>query len=340
VQYGGLFGLGIRKLGVTTMSKGIFNLFVLLLIAACGGAHAGTVTYVYTDPQGTSLAEADASGNITARFDYTPYGVSASSMGAAPNGMGYTGHVNDPDTGLVYMQARYYDPVTARFLSIDPVRPAAGNTFNFNRYSYVNNNPIVNIDPDGREIGVAFHNDFVMSGGKQQNYISPNDMVAPTLSAAFSLLPVVGLGAAIGTSIANPSLLNTSAAVVGVLPLVGGVAGNSLRGASVAGRATALASTMSARTQRAVTIAVTETKEGVRVVSSSEGALRTATRAALGEGEVAAQGVAGTHAEVNGINAAREMGLTPTGTAASRPICSSCAQSLEQTGVVPLSPLK
>jgi RHS repeat-associated protein len=111
--------------------------------------HAGTVTYVYTDPQGTPLAEADASGNITARFEYTPYGVSVSSMGAAPNGVGYTGHVNDPETGLVYMQARYYDAEVGRFLSVDPVGPSAGSPFSFNRFSYVNNNPIVNIDPDG-----------------------------------------------------------------------------------------------------------------------------------------------------------------------------------------------
>jgi RHS repeat-associated protein len=120
----------------------------LLVLLPCFAAHAGTVTYVYTDPQGTPLAEADAQGNITARFDYAPYGSVA--MGSAPNGPGYTGHVNDPDTGLVYMQARYYDPDTARFLSVDPQAPIAGNALNFNRYSYASNNPVVNIDPDGR----------------------------------------------------------------------------------------------------------------------------------------------------------------------------------------------
>lgn len=118
------------------------------------GTHAfaqtgGTVTYVYTDPQGTPLAEADASGNITATFDYTPYGTTA--LGTPPNGPGYTGHVNDPETNLVYMQARYYDPATGRFLSVDPVTPDEGNTSNFNRYAYASNNPIVNIDPDGMD---------------------------------------------------------------------------------------------------------------------------------------------------------------------------------------------
>lgn len=127
----------------------------LLWMTGSFNAYAGTVTYVYTDPQGTPLAEADASGNITARFEYTPYGVSVPSMGAAPNGVGYTGHVNDPETGLVYMQARYYDPGVGRFLSVDPVGVSAGNVFNINRYIYANANPISNIDPDGRVVRSA-----------------------------------------------------------------------------------------------------------------------------------------------------------------------------------------
>lgn len=118
-------------------------------------AYAGTVTYVYTDPQGTPLAEADASGNVTAWFEYAPYGVSVSSMGAAPDGPGYTGHVNDPDTGLVYMQARYYDPAIGRFLSVDPVAPSAGSLYTFDRYNYANDNPIRYTDPDGRKCGSA-----------------------------------------------------------------------------------------------------------------------------------------------------------------------------------------
>ena len=47
--------------------------------------------------------------------------------------------------------ARYYDPSTGRFLSVDPVGPSPGNTFNFNRYDYTSNNPINHIDPDGRK---------------------------------------------------------------------------------------------------------------------------------------------------------------------------------------------
>jgi uncharacterized protein RhaS with RHS repeats len=49
------------------------------------------------------------------------------------------------------MQARYYDPGTGRFLSTDPIAPAPGNAFNFNRYDYANDNPVVNVDPNGKE---------------------------------------------------------------------------------------------------------------------------------------------------------------------------------------------
>jgi uncharacterized protein RhaS with RHS repeats len=83
--------------------------FVVALLAVMffGIAHAGTHHYYYTDPQGTVLAKADASGTIIATYDYAPYGAAVASMSPAPNGPGYTGHVNDPESGLVYMQARY-----------------------------------------------------------------------------------------------------------------------------------------------------------------------------------------------------------------------------------------
>ncbi|MGN6226881.1 MAG: RHS repeat domain-containing protein [Dyella sp.] len=130
--------------------KGLIYKFVMAigLIMASVTASA-TVTYVYTDPQGTPLAEADASGAITATFDYKPYGSQA--LGSPKAGPGYTGHVNDPDTGFVYMQARYYDPVVGRFLSTDPIAPKAGNIYNVNPYAYASDNPIKNLDKDGKQ---------------------------------------------------------------------------------------------------------------------------------------------------------------------------------------------
>lgn len=106
-----------------------------------------TVTYYYEGVQGSVLATTDAQGNITSTTEYRPYGALA--LGTPQPGPGYTGHVNDPDTGLVYMQARYYDPDLGRFLSADPLRPSAGDIFAFGRYTYGANNPITHVDPTG-----------------------------------------------------------------------------------------------------------------------------------------------------------------------------------------------
>lgn len=48
-----------------------------------------------------------------------------------------------------YMQARYDDLQSGRFLSVDPLKSTPGDILAFNRYTYASNNPISNIDPDG-----------------------------------------------------------------------------------------------------------------------------------------------------------------------------------------------
>ena len=107
----------------------------------------GNVTFIHTDGLGSPVARTDAVGNVISRTRYEPYGFTAS--GAAPT-IGFTGHVNDPDTGLTYMQQRYYDPVAGRFLSIDPVVTmrilVVVSIGTFTRA----NNPYKYIDPDGR----------------------------------------------------------------------------------------------------------------------------------------------------------------------------------------------
>ncbi|KAF1003078.1 MAG: tRNA(Glu)-specific nuclease WapA [Luteibacter sp.] len=136
-----------------TFASFLFQLFLIAMASWCGLASppaiAETVTYYYTNPQGTVLATADAAGNLLTTTDYRPYGAQA--LGSPAPGPGYTGHVNDPDSGLVYMQARYYDPTMGRFLGTDPKPPTAGSPLTFGRFTYANGNPIGNIDPDGRE---------------------------------------------------------------------------------------------------------------------------------------------------------------------------------------------
>jgi RHS repeat-associated protein len=107
-----------------------------------------TVTYNHTDALGSPVAQTNAAGAILSRTRYEPYGYI---VAGTPRTIGFTGHVNDNDTGLVYMQQRYYDAFAGRFLSVDPVVTNANSGANFNRYFYAANSPYNFRDPDGRE---------------------------------------------------------------------------------------------------------------------------------------------------------------------------------------------
>ena len=72
--------------------------------------------------------------------------------------LGYTGHRHNnqgsgtQDIGLIYMNARYYLPHLGRFLSPDTLVPDPANPQTFNRYTYINNNPLNGTDPTGHVI--------------------------------------------------------------------------------------------------------------------------------------------------------------------------------------------
>lgn len=109
---------------------------------------AKTVTYYYTDPQGSVLATTDAQGNLSSSRDYRPFGETATAL-SEPASIGYAGHVEDGEADLIYMQARYYDPSTGRFLSVDIILPEPAALDLINRYAYVANNPMSLSDPTG-----------------------------------------------------------------------------------------------------------------------------------------------------------------------------------------------
>ena len=108
--------------------------------------------YVHTDALGSPVAHTGPGGNLLNTTRYEPYGYVAAGTkpGPATSLMGFTGHVQDPETELVYMQQRYYDPIAGRFLSVDPVVTDANTGKGFGLYTYVENNPYSKIDPDGR----------------------------------------------------------------------------------------------------------------------------------------------------------------------------------------------
>jgi len=224
MRYGALRLDGVPPMNCLKKLLSITSLWLALTLVA----HAGTptVTYFYTDPQGTPLAETDAQGNVIATFDYRPYGSQA--LGAPPKGPGYTGHVNDPDTGFVYMQARYYDPSIGRFLSVDPIGPAPGALFGFNRFKYAANSPSNVIDPDGRQdcrscersygfgVAIALRNDPASMA------IVQRAEQAATVSGT-GAMEGMALGSAVVDFTRTGDYLNESVAAAAVQAIVAGV---------------------------------------------------------------------------------------------------------------------
>ena len=89
------------------------------------------------------VALIDSEENAVNRYTYDAFGVILTSTETVENPFRYAGYWYDPETGLYYLMARYYNPVNGRFLSEDPVMDG------YNWYVYCDNNPITYYDPSG-----------------------------------------------------------------------------------------------------------------------------------------------------------------------------------------------
>ena len=68
---------------------------------------------------------------------------------ANANPFRYRGYYWDAETGFYYLQSRYYDPATGRFLNADIHINANGDLIGYNMYAYCSNNPVMFTDPSG-----------------------------------------------------------------------------------------------------------------------------------------------------------------------------------------------
>jgi RHS repeat-associated protein len=110
---------------------------------------AGVKSWYHADRLSSTRLMTNASGAEIKDYDYRAFGSTLSSSGTASNERGYTGHITDGESSLVYMGGRYYDATLSRFISADDIIPDPENPQAYNRYSYVYNNPLNHTDPSG-----------------------------------------------------------------------------------------------------------------------------------------------------------------------------------------------
>lgn len=107
-----------------------------------------STSYVYTkDHLGSIWQVVDDDGEtITSMTTYSPWGEQAITGAGPHSSFGYTGHLRHSEpTDVALAQYRGYDPKLGRWLSRDPI----GENDGPNLHAYVNQNPVVWVDPDG-----------------------------------------------------------------------------------------------------------------------------------------------------------------------------------------------
>jgi RHS repeat-associated protein len=144
----------------------------------------GGTTHYFLDHLGTPRAITSATGTLLGTQQFDPWGFGGTTGGGA---LQFTSHERDAvlyGTGNTafpdYMHARYYDVSGGRFLAVDPYefgelqccqeevqrrfRQYLARPQVWNRYSYVENNPMKYVDPDGKEAIVALGGTWAISG--------------------------------------------------------------------------------------------------------------------------------------------------------------------------------
>ncbi|MDD5295494.1 MAG: RHS domain-containing protein [Rhodocyclaceae bacterium] len=225
-----------KHLGEVAARIGVLICGLLLVSGAFAGtaptsASLPTITYFHNDISGTPLLATDAAGNVVWKENYRPYGerlnnqavlsnlkivpqtpvpstgvstagarIALPAISTVPNNLWFAGRPFDPNTGLYYMGARYYDPVTGRFMGVDPAAANPADPHGFNRYAYGNNNPYKYVDPDGHSpIDVVFlaydlgKLGMAVYSGSGRGEAALN----VALSAVGVVSPVVGVGEAL-----------------------------------------------------------------------------------------------------------------------------------------------
>ncbi len=109
---------------------------------------AGTPLYYQHDQLGSTRLLTDQGGNVVATYSYDPYGNLTGHTGTADTPLRWAGQYQDANTGLYYLHARYYDPLTAQFLTRDPIAPVTQAP-----YAYVGGNPLTFVDVTGLDCG-------------------------------------------------------------------------------------------------------------------------------------------------------------------------------------------
>jgi RHS repeat-associated protein len=115
----------------------------------------GTEYYYLFNTQGDIIGLLNGSGSLVVSYQYDAWGNSTSISGTLKDTIGqlnpyrYRGYRYDTETGLYYLNARYYNSEWGRFLNGDSFGGEVGTLLSHNVFAYGLNNPVNKVDPSG-----------------------------------------------------------------------------------------------------------------------------------------------------------------------------------------------
>ena len=125
------------------------------LPAYAGGGGGGPTTsrrWLLNDPLGSATVLLTPDGLAEREVLYRPFGGIYAETGGDPDATIFAGHRLERNSDLYYMQARWQDPETGTFVSVDPVVADGRDPQSYNAYAYARNNPISYSDPTGMNV--------------------------------------------------------------------------------------------------------------------------------------------------------------------------------------------
>ncbi|WP_298769041.1 toxin TcdB middle/N-terminal domain-containing protein [uncultured Shewanella sp.] len=159
------------------------------------------VHYQHGDHQGSNLSITNQSGQVTKQYFYTAFGhameIEHNSLihATKPIAQAYTDHETLPTLNIIQMGGRIYDPILSRFLQADPSIQSPQNLQNYNRFSYVLNNPLRYTDPSGYNFFEKVYKFLGKIDGREhsQKYVfQKNPTLANFTQTALTYIPVFG----------------------------------------------------------------------------------------------------------------------------------------------------
>ncbi|MBC2368826.1 hypothetical protein HBP99_09265 [Listeria booriae] len=130
-----------------------------------------TLFYHYNS-HGDVVAMTNENGEVVAEYAYDAWGnvlkATEVTAEAKQNPFGYAGYTYDKEIQMYYLMARYYEPAQGVFISVDPDPGDDDDPITMNGYTYGDNNPVMNIDPDGHWVWLAINAGFAIHDGYKE----------------------------------------------------------------------------------------------------------------------------------------------------------------------------